>query len=114
MVSGMGRRAHAGDGRGPSGLVRFAPALLGRAADYLLLRKMRRDAEGFWRAAQRGEVVPERRSGCVVHAFGCGTAAGGNEVQMRSNAIQKRRRHSGCVVRFGLDASGAAGKFDTE
>src|SRR6185437_2287074 len=96
VVARVGRRTDARNGRGAARLVRFAAKVLGSAADYFLLREMWRDAEGFCRAAQCGEVVPKRRSGRVVYAFGCGIAAARYEVQVRFDAIQKGRRHSWC------------------
>ena len=56
MASGLGPRPHARNGRGTPGLVHFAPALLGRAADRFLLRRLRQATERFRRAAPRAAV----------------------------------------------------------
>ena len=53
----VGRRPHVRNDRRASRLVRFAPALLGRADHCFLLRRLQQAAGGFHRAAQRREVV---------------------------------------------------------
>ena len=49
MEARMGRRPHARNGGRASRLVHFAPALLGRAADRFLLRRLRQAARGLSR-----------------------------------------------------------------
>ena len=53
----VGRRPHVRNDRGAAGLVRFAPAFLGRADHRFLLRRLRDAAGRLHRAPQRREVV---------------------------------------------------------